>query len=342
MLLLGALAAAALAGCGDDVGPPGTGGTGGSWQPSGGGGETGSGAVASSGGGTPGGTGAGSAVNGVTVSSAGDLHTLAIGSLSLTVDASEGARIVHFVVDGSETLVQEGAAAQHGATFWPSPQTWSWPPDGSIGEIDSGAYTVSIVDSTIVLTSADSAYGLRVTKTISAAAGDGISVAYGLTNVSAAALEVAPWEITRFTTGLSYYPTGPGGTLDGSTFTPTEDGDQSWADYGAYDGGNAKSLADGAGGWLAHALPLATGSALVVKSFVDVPTSSIAPDEGEIEIYFSGDGGYLESEQQGSYETLAPGASRTWTVTWNGTLLPATTTLTIGSAELVSAALALL
>lgn len=274
----------------------------------------------------------------VAITSEGDVHTITSGSLSLSVDASTGGRIVSFVVGGSETLVQEGEASEYGATFWPSPQTWSWPPDTSIAEIDSGAYTAALTASSITLSSADSAFGLRVTKTISGADGGAIAVAYRLTNISAEPLDVAPWEVTRFAAGLAYYATGPGGTLEGSTLTPTDSNGHSWADYDAYDGPDAKSLADGADGWLAHALPGESGNLLVVKSFPDVIPTAIAPDEGEIEIYFAGDGTYLESEQQGSHETLAPGASRTWTVIWNGAPLPASTPLTVGSSELIGAA----
>lgn len=341
-LSLAAALAGGISGCSDGTDGTGTGGSSGSGATGTGGTGARTGTGGSSGSGGISGSGGGGTVDGVTVTSEGDLHTISLGSLSLTVDASAGGRIVRFVVGGTETLVQDGAAAHYGATFWPSPQSWSWPPESSIEEIDSGAYTATTQASSIALTSADSEFGLRVTKTISAAAGGGISVTYGLTNVSAEPLEVAPWEIARFATGIAYYPTGPSGTLEGSTFTPTESGGYSWADYGAYDGGNAKSLADGADGWLAHALPGGTGNVLVVKSFPDVPAASIAPEEGEIEVYFAGDGSYLESEQQGSYGALAPGASRTWTVIWNGALLPAGTTLTVGSSALISAATALL
>ena len=53
---------------------------------------------------------------------------------------------------------------------------------------------------------------------------------------------------------------------------------------------------------------------LFVKVFPDVSREAQAPEEGEIVIYVSNSGRFVEMEQQGSYTELAPGQSLTWPV----------------------------
>lgn len=89
-------------------------------------------------------------------------------------------------------------------------------------------------------------------------------------------------------------------------------------------------IADGAGGWLAYAL----GGVLFMKKFPEVLPASIAPKEGDIEIYPGSD--YPELEVQGAYTHLAAGASIPWTVQWRAVAIPSTVSVNAGSATLLA------
>lgn len=76
----------------------------------------------------------------------------------------------------------------------------------------------------------------------------------------------------------------------------------------------------------------------MIKKFPDVPFNKIAPREGEIELFVSEvDEGksYVEIENQGAYEQIAPGDSLTWKVKWYLRELPEGIKVKIGSPSLV-------
>jgi hypothetical protein len=146
----------------------------------------------------------------------------------------------------------------------------------------------------------------------------------------------APWEITRvFPGGLTFFPTGVGGATAGRGFALPPTQDQSgctWYQHpGGAPGADQKLLADGSGGWLAHV----AGDTVIVKKFADVPADMAAPGEAEIEIFVQGQGAYVEIEQQGAYQAVAPQQPLQWPVTWIVSRLPAGMTPTAGNLELV-------
>lgn len=261
------------------------------------------------------------------------------GGITFEVDAAHGARVTSLRFGGEELLTgPELEPVNFGSTFWPSPQSvWFWPPPP---EFDSAPYEVIGKDESLVLRGPTSAaLGLGVTKSFTAdAEGGGMIVDYTIENRGSAATEVAPWEITRvFPRGVSFYPTGsqPYPNVDLPLPVTSERGAVTFLAYDAANvTGHEKLLADGAGGWLAHA----TGRALLVKVFRDIAREQAAPGEGEIELYLDGQKRYIEVEQQGAYTALAPGESLTWTVRWYLREIPADVPVAAGSAGLVALA----
>lgn len=285
-------------------------------------------------GGTPG-TGGTPPAPTYTLSEAGGLYTYSVGDSSMTIDPDNGGRVTNFIVEQSETLVQPGTVEQDGSVFWPSPQSlFDWPPPE---EIDSGVYSAEATGDELTLTSPNSpVLGLTVTKlfvpTHSTNGLPAISTTYTMTNTGSSNLEVAGWEISRVVSGTAFFPTGPEGVLAASTLYGSELGDHTWYTYdstGLMD--VPKMLADASGGWLAWS----TGAAVVIKSFADLEFSRFAPGEGEIEIYANPNGDYFEVEQQGPYESIAPGASASWTVVWIGVPIPDGADTAAGSSDLL-------
>lgn len=275
------------------------------------------------------------------ISESAGVYTLVHGGVTMVVDPGNGGRITSFGVDGVETLVQEGAAAQYGSTFWPSPQTWEWPPSSSIAEIDSQPYSVAEGAQSLVLTSAaDNHLGAVVTKTFAAAQGTsgalGISVTYTIENASEQSFGAAPWEVSRVAGGTVVFPAGPGGELEQSTLSAQTVGNHSFYTYDATDLSEVpKILADGSNGWLAWADDAGSSKTLVIKAFDDISPAQFADGEAEIEIYADPSGSYMEVEQQGAFEELAPGASLSWTVIWLGVSADPSVSIEVGSESLV-------
>jgi hypothetical protein len=188
---------------------------------------------------------------------------LELGSTYFEVDAGHGARVVSLRQADRELLTLTGAANYadaFGSTFWPSPQSWPWPPPA---EIDHLPYRATIAENgTIELRGEPNPdTSLQVTKRFSPdLEHEAIVLEYAMTNVAASAVQWAPWEITRMpATGLAFWPTG--GAPFGQTPLATE------AAFGhtfcepSLTEGEAKVFADGAGGYLAYLV----GDRLLIK-----------------------------------------------------------------------------
>jgi hypothetical protein len=274
----------------------------------------------------------------------GGKYSLAFGQTFIEIDPSNGARITALRVGGAtgtdvilDSTVNAGTtnADNWGSTFWPSPQTWPWPPTGSnsIEAINTSPYTAAMDASSLTLTS-----GLATTPTVSVIkkfsadlVKEAVVIDYTITNGGAAAVTVAPWEITRMGAGsITFYAPGTGAPTAGGTFALPPTTTAAGATWFQHTGSATpyKLLADGMGGWLASAV----GDLLLVKTFPDIAAGAAASGEGEVEIYSSQL--YVEVEQQGAVQTLMPGASLHWTVRWYARKMA--TPATVGSADLVT------
>jgi hypothetical protein len=275
-----------------------------------------------------------------------------MGDLGMVVDASMGARISRFSLDGTNVLTGPDVDPEnYGGTYWPSPQSsWCqsgvgcWPP---IGPLDSRMYTGSIDPTThvIQLTSGtalivgfpDSA--VTVTKQFTPVPASGaVDVTYTLTNVSpSVAVTVAPWQVSRVqaTGGLTFFASSDGSATytDGSdpAFTFTDAGGDLWYQFSAV-ATDSKSLADGSG-WLAH---VTAGGLLYLVASPDIQPSEAAPGEAEVELFAGPGADYLEMETQGAYTNVPPGGTLVWTVRWKLRRVPRGTSVAAGSADLVS------
>lgn len=137
---------------------------------------------------------------------------LELGSTYFEVDPGHGGRITSLRHAGQELLTLTGAANYDdafGSTFWPSPQTWPWPPPG---EIDNEPYQATVELSGVIslVGKPNEATSLKVSKRFVAnLAREGIDIEYSMTNVGTEPVSWAPWEITRMpATGLAFWPTG--------------------------------------------------------------------------------------------------------------------------------------
>jgi hypothetical protein len=340
---------------GGSVGPGGTGSGGVSGaQPTGGVGPTGGVSGASVGGasggvggvtptgGSAGVAGTGAGGGGATLTEPiqrGAVYVLEFGDLFFEVNPA-GARItdVHLKSGGMNLLTGQSVdpnMLNFGSTFWPSPQSWAWPPTTSIPQINNGPYTASIMSPAVTFVGENAAsVGASVTKRFTAdLARESVVADYALT-ATAAGKMFAPWEITRvFKRGLTFWPTGTAPRA-GTQFAiaPTTDAAGcTWHQAPTANGADQKLFANGTGGWLAHV----DGDVVIVKKFPDIQASQAAPNEDEIELYVNGTANYIEVEQQGAYQAVAMSQSLTWSVTWIVRRLPSGVTATVGNQQLV-------
>lgn len=274
----------------------------------------------------------------------GTKYSLSFGNTSFEVDANVGGRITSFKSGGVELLADAATTAQAyywGSTFWPSPQSlFNLPPtDDTLANIDLNPYSVKLEGGTLTLTSALNLKAplLVVTKKFSAdVAKEAVVIEYTMTNGGPDAVSVAPWEVTRVAGGgLTFYPenTPPALLNWNGDLPPTSlEGGVRWYQQDISVTSQIKFFANGKDGWLGHVTGK-NADLLLIKAFPDIAPEQSPAGEAEIEIYAVPT--YVEVEQQGALQTLAPGQSSTpWTVRWYARKLSAPAT--VGSADLVT------
>ncbi|MEO7032308.1 MAG: hypothetical protein ABI548_00640 [Polyangiaceae bacterium] len=270
-------------------------------------------------------------------------YQLTLGSTFLEIDPGNGARITALRVGSASAtnlLADSTVTGQEdnwGSTFWPSPQTWAWPPTdaSSINAINTLPYTVALDAATHTLTLTSSinvaAPTLQVIKKFSVdVAKEAIQIDYTMTNGGSAAVSTAPWEVTRVPPGgITFYPLSSEPFYQGNPPLKTQDvAGVTWYQHDPTDPNLYKLFADGNDGWIAHA----DGDLLLIKTFPDITQAQAATNEAEIEIYAAPM--YEEMETQGAVQTLAMGESLHWTVRWYARKLSAPAA--VGSADLVA------
>jgi hypothetical protein len=267
---------------------------------------------------------------------------LDFGDLSFEVDPMVGARITTFKLGATNILVSAtDTMSQYywGSTLWISPEATKWmqPPPA---ELDRDPYTVVATDTSVTMTSAVNAkLGITISKTFSIDTKLGaVVIEYKLNNTTQAAVQMAPWEVTRvFPRGLTFFPKGPTApTLStGATMPTTEMNNVIWFNYDmAAITKDSKLYADGSEGWVAHA----ADGLVFIKSFADVTADKLAPQEGDVELYANTDHPdikrYVELETQGTYGDIAATASVSWKCSWFLRKLPAGVDAAPGNAPL--------
>jgi hypothetical protein len=254
----------------------------------------------------------------------------------LEIDPARGGRVTGLWVAGRNLLTGADVdPVNFGSTFWTSPQSlWGWPP---VPEIDVAPYDVVPADAGVALRGPKSpALGVSVGKRFAVdRARRAFRLGFDMHSEVATELRLAPWQVTRVRPGgLTFFATGVG-TLAHSDLPVRAEGVVTWLHHdAAVIAGHQKVFADTPETWLAHV----DGDVLFVKTFETVPPEAHAPGEAQIEIYASTAHRYLELEVQGAHEAIAPGAVRSWTVTWHARRLPAGVARELGSAALVELA----
>jgi hypothetical protein len=266
----------------------------------------------------------------------GSKFSLTCANVYFEIDSASGARISSFKLNNKELLYVYNSNDMDGSTFWPSPQSWPWPPAVNL---DSKPYRSSIIRDKIIFSGSTDTKSnfnsmLRFYKTMFANTADtSIIIDYCIKNEKATAQKWAPWEITRVeNNGLTVFAKGEGDVTGDMAGRANEISDYIWYDQDNIGGkGGSKFFCDGQG-WLAHVID---GNKLFLKKFEDIPDKDSAPNEAEIEIYTS-TGLYTELENQGRYATIASKDSVTWRVKWYARLLPASVDVSVGSSTLTN------
>jgi hypothetical protein len=270
----------------------------------------------------------------------GDKYLIKQGDLTMEVNPAVGGRISSLKHGKHEILITQDLTSSllWGSILWSSPQSeWGWPP---IDTLDHKPYRVSVEDNQLVLASeVDKKSGYQFVKShrVSNTRNDAFVITYSIYNHSDEAKAVAPWELTRVpTSGIVLFPSGER-NLESGIFYPMEIqkvGDISWFLYDdkKIRDDHHKMMTDSTEGWLAFT----DRGYLLIKEFADVPTESIAPNEGEIELFTDAHKTYLELQQQGPVTMLQPGEHLDWEVVWHVKKLPPEISIAVGSEELVS------
>lgn len=342
------------------AGAPGAGGSGGAIDGAGGalagGGSGGSAAEAGTGGTPTGGSGgssdagaAGSGGGGATAgpvmpTEANGVYTFAYDDVVFEVNAMVAGRVITYTKGGVSILdATDPDPNNYGSSFWPSPQTWPWPPAPGM---DTARYTATLEGATLVLQGpVIEVPNISIGKRFTVDAGcDCVDIVYSIKNESQAPLSVAPWEITRVDAGgLTFWPApAPPHKTEGNMMITYDATNQvSWFDYATQAGAanNQKVYQDGKT-WIAHAQGPTQGRLLLVKTFDDIEASQSPSDprvEGQIEVYTNGTAAasaYVEVENQGAYVELAPGESLTYPVKWYLRTIPENVMVASGNMEL--------
>jgi hypothetical protein len=275
----------------------------------------------------------------VTPQQEASLFSLQMSNQVFKVDSAFGAMVSSLTLDGYEFLVtREMVSTDYlsGATLWPAPQSeWGWA-NPQMLLWDHGAYDASIEGDTMRFTgmnvSVDNGDSFYFIKRFSANPEDTSYVMrYSLVNTSGKTIKKGLWELTRVPVGgLTFWPTGPGGTWGALAPKTEEVNGHTWYEREDEDGVNLKFFADGSEGWFAH---VDIYGRIYVKTFEDVNQSVFASGEGEIELWVAPE--YIELENQGACQLIASGAQLDYEVHWYLRQLPDSIEVTTGNPELV-------
>jgi len=260
-------------------------------------------------------------------------YLIEFGPYSAEVDPAEGARIVAFSLDGRSVIVpREESPEAYGSTLWTSPQSdWQWPPPP---ELAAAAWQAEVQGSRLMLRSeTNPQLNLSAEQHIWGDERTGsLVIEVSLKNHGTEPRRIAPWQNTRVRpAGLTFYASAEPAVSDAQQRLEPVDGIVWLKHDPARVTESYKLFGDGNEGWIAHV----DADLVFIKVFPDVPAGKSAPKEAEIEIYVHRSGKFVEVEQQGAYEPIAPGGASHWTVQWLVRRIPAGVGAHEGNAELV-------
>ena len=253
------------------------------------------------------------------------------GAVQAQFRPDEGGRLASLRYRGVELLLPPGRVpGYYGDTFWPSPQSlFDWPPPPVL---DAAPYEILDQSPTSLgLRSApDPDQGLQFEKHFALHEAS-VAFRFVVTNTWPREHAVAPWQVTRAPrTGLLVWAVGQEfGDEDrlakqredpGCTYLHAQS-DRAFEGYSVA-GGHAsipvpavtrtsKFFTD-ARGWVAHI----HDGVIFLRIFPDLELEQMAPRQAELELFFGLERDYIELENQGAHETLAPGASLSYEVEW--------------------------
>ncbi|MFN8254334.1 MAG: DUF4380 domain-containing protein [Bacteroidales bacterium] len=261
---------------------------------------------------------------------------LNIPNSELIIDQGFGARIISLKYKNKEILAgSEIHAENFGSTLWTDPQSaWGWPPYETL---DAKPYQLNIKNKEYCFTSKpDEKSGFQLSKNFTVSEKDSCFIInYQIKNISKTNQSVGAWEVTRVLPGgMSLFPSAPDSSIMASSNLPGVSLKNGiiWFIYD-FDKikSHAKLFAMGSQGWFAHVID----NMVFIKTFEDIPTSEIAKEQGEIEIYVNGDQLYTELENHGKHENLKPGQLLNYQVKWYMRTIPSNINKSEGSTDLV-------
>lgn len=243
-------------------------------------------------------------------------YRIEFGAYGFEVDPTDGGRILEFSLGGKSIVIPIAESPDaNGSSLWTSPQSdWGWPPPP---ELDKLPWKVVDDPKSLVMDSETSQKtGLAARQRITAEPSTGsMRIEYEFKNNGSTPRRLAPWQNTRVRpNGLTFYPASrPTYDIKYNTLTLAPENGIAWFKHepGKYKD-SVKSFADGEEGWMAQL----DDRLLFIKIFDDVAPTAQAPGEGEIVIYVDHKSKFVEMENQGAYQELAPGGSFTWKVRW--------------------------
>jgi len=249
------------------------------------------------------------------ISEENGVYTLTKGDLSFSVSSETGGRIVSFKRAGHELLTTEKIhPIYYGATLWPSPQRFFWPPSSIL---DKEPYSVEINGNTLRLTSKqDSIKGFRFIKEFTISEKDtAILTNYTIENISDTIQSVAAWDVARVSGGITFFPVKDKeleGLNSNLEFVSEEDG-VIWYTFSENPTKRGQKLfATTSEGWLAHL----QDNLLFIKVFPMTEVDDLPVLHGEVEIFLSPNSSYVELESHDKYTRLQKGESLSYRQKW--------------------------
>jgi len=244
---------------------------------------------------------------------------LEFGTTRFCVDPKLGGRITEFGTGGENVLCSVddlGDWTNGGSTFWTSPQSaWGWPPNPKLdrepyaAELDVAAARLTLLSPRFEVGGSTLTLSKRFWPDLEREA---VVIEYVVHN-HGPTISLAGWEVSRVPAAGQTFFAGNAAHALGGLPTPRITTDASgwiWMDH-ATQPSEAKLGADATRGFVAYVTP----QLLFLKTFVDHPAESAAPNEAEVELYVK-PGRYVEIEQQGPLREIALGQELSYRVDW--------------------------